>query len=108
MTINEIRNIELSKYPGMSKGYVTITSQVTDTKTGENRFDVVTVPAIEIGRRFEYNKTFITVNGDVTEEYFYMNNNLVASRILGKAKDFANLWHAPKQFDTTQIVVLDR
>ena len=108
MVINEIRDVELSQYPGMSKGYVTVTSQVTNTKTGENRFDVVTVPAIEIGRRFKYNKTFVTVNGDDTEEFFLMDNSIVASRIIGKAENFKYLWHAPEKSDVVQIVVFDR
>jgi len=53
MIINHIRSTELAQYPGMSKGYITVTSQVTDTITGKNEFRVVTVPAIEVGERFE-------------------------------------------------------
>lgn len=108
MIINSVRSTELSTYPGMSKGYVTVTSQVTDTVSGKNEFRTVTVPAIEVGKRFEYNNTIVTINGNDTEEFFFMGNNIVASRILGKAKDFINLWHRPETFSTTQIIVLDR
>lgn len=108
MIINSIRSTELAQYPGMSKGYITVTSQVTDTVTGKNDFKTVTVPAIEIGKRFEYNSTIVVINGSVTEEFFFMNNAIVASRILGKAEDFINLWHKPEQFETTHIIVLER
>lgn len=108
MIINQIKSIELSQYPGMSKGYITVTSQVTNTITGENKFNVVTVPAIEAGKRFYYNESIVTINGNDTEEFFLKNGAIVASRILGKAKDFIKLWHRPEQFSSLQIVVLDR
>jgi len=108
MIINLIRSTELSQYPGMSKGYITVTSQVTNTTTGENKFRTVTVPAIEVGHRFEYNETIVTINGNETEEFFLRNGAIVASRILGQAKDFIKLWHRPQTFNTVQTIVLDR
>jgi outer membrane receptor for Fe3+-dicitrate len=108
MVINEIRATEISMYPGMSRGYITVTSQVTDTVTGKNEFETVTVPAIEVGKRFHYNFSIVTKNGNVTEEFFFLNNSVVASRILGSADNFIKLWHAPKHFEEIQIIVLDR
>ena len=108
MIINQIKAIELSQYPGMSKGYITVTSQVTNDVTGSNVFKTVTVPAIEVGKRFHYNFSIVTKNGNVTEEFFFLNDALVASRILGSADNFIKLWHAPKHFEEIQIIVLDR
>ena len=108
MITKEIKNIELSEYPGMSKGYIVVTSAVYDDNTGRNEFESVLVPAIEVGKRFYYDSNVVVDNGPVTEEIFFLNGIITCSRILGKREDFLRLWHPPERFDQKQVIVLDR
>lgn len=108
MKTYEIKSIELSEYPGMSRGYVVVTRAVYNDHTGENKFEETLVPAIEVGKRFYYDSNVVVDNGPVTEEIFFLDGIITCSRILGKREDFLRLWHAPERFDKKQVIVLDR
>lgn len=108
MKTYEIKSIEISQYPGMSKGYITVDRHVYDDETGSSKLESVTVPAIEVGKRFYYDSNVVVDNGPVVEEIFFNDGVIACSRILGKREAFLKLWHAPERFDKKQIIVLDR